>query len=281
MPNFPCARQFILQVSLPVCLPVCLLACLVLSGLTAACGQGREEPVGITVFAAASLTDAFQEIARGFERENPGVEVKLNFAGSQRLRTQLELGARADVFASADISQMRLAQDSGLIAGEQQFFTSAPLAVIASVESNVLALGDLAEPGVKLVLGHESVPVGQYSRLLLQRLSQPGAGIGEDFAIRALENVVSEETSVKSVEQKVVLGQADAGIVYRPGARTATSTGAVRELPLPQTVDGVLANFPIARLHNAPNPAWAGKFIDYVLSVDAQDALAGHGFESP
>ena len=269
LPKLLPARQFI------------LLACLILSGFTVACGDEVGEPKEITVFAAASLTDAFRKIAQGFEQENPGIQVKLNFAGSQRLRSQIELGARADVFASADDVQMGLARDSGLIAGDRHYFASAPLAVIVSERSSVFALDDLAEPGVKLVLGHESVPVGQYSRLLLQMLSRPGISIGEDFAIRALDNVVSEETSVKSVEQKVVLGQADAGIVYRPGALTAMSTGSVRELPLPQQVEGVLARFPIARVEDSPNPLWAGKFIDYVMARDAQDALAGYGFESP
>ena len=186
--------------------------------ITAGCGNGNGSDTVITVYAAASLTDAFGDIAREFESRNPGVAVKLNFAGSQRLRSQLELGASADIFASADEAQMALAEEGGLISGSSRPFASTSLAVIASMDSEINDVSEIAEPGVKLVLAHESVPAGRYSRRLLARLSEPDTALGANFAERTLANVVSEETSVKFVEQKVVLGQADAGIVYRPGA---------------------------------------------------------------
>ncbi len=233
------------------------------------------------MFAAASLTDAFGDIAREFEARNPGVAVKLNFAGSQRLRTQLEFGAAADVFASADEAQMALAQDGGLIAGGSRPFATAPMAVIVNADSGINETSGLAAPGVKLVLAHQSVPAGQYARQLLERLSQPDSGLGADFARRTLSNVVSEETSVKFVEQKVVLGQADAGIVYRPGAFTAAASGAARQLPLPPEADAVRARYPIAVVSESPNPQWAGRFIEFVLSPPARNILAGYGFDAP
>ena len=240
-----------------------------------------ESGTAITVFAAASLTDAFTDIARDFESRNPGVAVRLNFAGSQRLRLQLERGAKADVFASADEIQMTLARDAGLIEGESITLATADMAVIVTERSGIRVLAELANPGVKLVLAHESVPAGQYSRQLLAVLSAPDSELGRDFADRALANVVSEETGVKSVEQKVVLGQADAGIVYRPGALSALSAAQVLELPLPPSVREVKALYPIAVLKESGNQELSGMFIRYVLSDSAQETLAAYGFGPP
>ena len=246
-----------------------------------ACGDGSDGEKVITVYAAASLSDAFRDIATEFESKNTNVEVKLNFAGSQRLRSQLELGAVADVFASADQVQMTLAEDAGLLAGISRPFASATMAVIASADSNVYIIDEIASPGVKVILAHESVPAGQYSRQLLNRLTEPNAGLASNFAKQTLANVVSEETSVKFVEQKVVLGQADAGVVYRPGAITAEATGSARELPLPAGVAGVRAHYPIAVLSESEEREWASKFVDFVLSPPAQAILSGYGFDAP
>ena len=213
---------------------------LVFTGCT---GKSNAEGA-ITVFAAASLTDAFQEIADEFESNYPGVEVKLNFAGSQRLRSQLELGAASDLFASADEEQMLLAQDAGLIADDIEYFASTAMSIIVSEQSGIISLSELGQPGARVVLAHESVPAGAYSRQLLDRLSDGSAGLGEEYAERVMANVVSEEPSVKFVEQKVVLGEADAGIVYRPGLLSAQSSGAVRELPLPPEAGAVRALYP-------------------------------------
>lgn len=253
---------------------------------SASAGCGNGSPESITIYAAASLTDAFEIIADDFEAANPGIEIRLNFAGSQRLRSQLELGAEADVFASADEFQMALARESGLIAGDSRPLASAAMAVIVAEDSRIRRVNQIAAPGAKVVLAHESVPAGQYARQLLNGLSEADPDLGADFADRVLANVVSEETSVKVVEQKVALGQADAGIVYRPGALTATATGAARELPLPASLleeetGGVRASYPIAVLRDAPSPELAGRFVEFVLSRPAQEILSGHGFEAP
>ncbi len=261
--------------------PILPLLAAVIFWLAAGCGgSGGGAPV-ITVFAAASLTDAFEDIAREFEARNPGVAVKLNFAGSQRLRTQLEFGAAADVFASADETQMSLAEEAGLVAGTGLPFTVASMAVIASADSGIRDVSEIAEPGVKLVMAHKSVPAGRYARLLLARLSGADSGLGADFAGRTLANVASEETSVKFVEQKVVLGQADAGIVYGPGALTAAAGGAARQLPLPSGAESVQARYPIAVIRESGAPEWAGRFVEFTLSQPAQDILAGYGFDAP
>ena len=268
----------VLKSALPAVLA--LLISLALS-LQTGCVGGENEKATITVFAAASLTDAFREIASEFESGHPGAEVRLNFAGSQRLRSQLELGASADVFASADEHQMQLAQKAGLIAGNVNQFASASMAVIVTQESGIAALHGLGNRETKVVLAHESVPAGVYARRLLQLLSTKDTGLGEDYAARVLENVVSEETSVKVVEQKVILGEADAGIVYRAGALTALSSGLVRELPLPPGAAELRALYPIAALKDSASREVADEFIDFVLSREARDILSSYGFDAP
>ena len=260
--------------------PAFALLTALLAWLAVGCG-GANGGASITVFAASSLTDAFTDIAAEFEERYPGVEVKLNFAGSQRLRSQMELGADADVFAPADNLQLSLADKAGLLAGSGQPFAIAPMAVIAHSQSGIRQVGDLASEGVKLVLAHESVPAGQYARLLLHRLSVAGSGLGPDFGASVLENVVSDETSVKFVEQKVVLGQADAGVVYRPGALTAVATGSARELPLPPEAGGVIASYPIAVAKGSRYPEEAEMFVAFVLSPTARHILAEYGFDVP
>ncbi|HZA22920.1 MAG TPA: molybdate ABC transporter substrate-binding protein, partial [Dehalococcoidia bacterium] len=166
------------------------------------------------MFAAASLTEAFREIAAAFERDNPGVSVTFNFAGSQRLRTQLEQGAQADVFASADWEQMNAVVASGLVSGGPVSFASNQLVVLMSSAalqdpSNPLwgeggrqgssareepGLEDLAQPGVRLVLALPSVPVGSYSRAVIENIGADPR-FGSDYTHRVLANVVSEETN--------------------------------------------------------------------------------------
>ena len=258
-----------------------ILPALVIGLLIPVLGCSNGAAKTIVVFAAASLTDSFQEIASNFESENPGVEVKLNFAGSQRLRSQLELGADADIFASADQEQMALAKEAGLVGNNAPTFATSSMAAIASRNSGVETLADLANPGVKLVLAHESVPAGRYSRQLLQRLSTVDSGLGEGFAERVLSNLVSEETSVKFVEQKVVLGQADVGIIYRPGVLTATANDAARELSLPSVAEETRAHYPIAVLEISSERELARLFVDFVLSEPSQTILARYGFDPP
>lgn len=272
---------------MPIRIPICILrtAGLILVatilGLSQGCGDNGEEANVLTVFAAASLTDAFQDIADQFQSKHPGVEVKLNFAGSQRLRTQLELGARADVFASADERQMHLARQAGLLANDARYFASTPMSVIVFEDSGISTLADLAAPDTKVVLAHSSVPAGEYSRKLLVELSREGAGLGEDYAERVLANVVSGEPSVKSAEHKVVLGQADASIVYLPGALTAKATGSARQLDLPPQADAVRALYPIAALNTSVSPEWRERFIDFVISPGGRSILESYGFAVP
>src|SRR5215813_1049652 len=231
----------------------------------------------LTVFTAASLTEAFKEMGDNIEQANPGTKVTFNFAGSPTLRTQLAQGARADVFASADEPNMQGAQKEGTIASEPRFFVRNQLVAIvpAANPAQVLRLQDLAKSGVKLVLTNKEVPVGNYSRQVLTKMSQDAA-FGPEFATRVLANLVSEETNVKQVVAKVQLGEAHAGIVYSSDVTLAVC-GAVQVLAIPDPFN-VIAHYPIAVVRDAPNAAGARAFIDYVLSPAGQAILTKHGF---
>lgn len=231
----------------------------------------------LTVFAAASLTDAFTELGTALERANPGTRIVFNFAGSPTLRTQLEQGARADVFASADEPTMEAIYRQGLLAGSPRLFALNRLVVITPAQHPraLEGLQDLARPGLKLVLARSDVPAGNYARQALARMSQNPA-FGGAFAERVLANVVSEEPNVRQIVTKVQLGEADAGMVYA----TDVSAGVrevVRSILIPEEFN-VIARYPIAVVKNAPNETGARAFVDYVLSPAGQAILAKHAF---
>jgi len=253
-------------------------AALILLLGTAAASRAAAAPSASTlrVSAAASLADAFGEIARAFEAAHPGTVVRLDLAGSQQLALQLEQGAPADVFAPADPRWMEAVRERGLVSGEPRVFARNRLVVIVprANPGGIARLQDLGKPGVKVVMGAEAVPVGAYGRAVLRKLSR-AAGFDPDFARRVLANVVSEEESVKSVVGKVQLGEADAGLVYRSDVSPALAR-AVRVLEIPDSVN-VLASYPIAVLRESRSPARAGEFVALVLSAAGQRLLERHG----
>lgn len=230
--------------------------------------------IDLTVFAAASLADAFTEIGQAFDATHPVVNTVFNFGGSQNLRTQLEQGAQADVFASANQKEMGAAIASGLVvSGTEQVFLNNHLVVIlpAANPSEIQSLEDLARPGLKLVLAAEEVPVGNYTRQALEKLD---AAYDGDYKQAVLENVVSNEGNVKQVVAKVQLGEADAGIVYSSDAIAAPDLKTTVILP----DANVVAKYPIALLKATPSPALAQAFVDFVLSPEGQSILKKWGF---
>jgi molybdate transport system substrate-binding protein len=231
----------------------------------------------LTVFAAASLTDAFTEIGESFEAANPGVTVTFNFAGSQALRTQIEEGAPADVFASANAKEMDTLVDGKYVdSAAPQIILNNKLVVILPAENpaGIATLGDLATPGIKLVLAAEEVPVGNYAR---QSLELMNGRFGTDFQDSVLDNVVSNEDNVKQVVAKVQLGEADAGIVYKSDARAAAE---VKSIQIPDELN-IIAEYPIAPLSSLTNADLARAFVQFVLSDEGQVVLEKWGFSSP
>ena len=240
--------------------------------LLSACASTIPQPasVTLTVFAAASLTESFSEMAAAFEAAHPSVDVSLNFAGSNTLRAQIEQGASANVFASANNKEMDALVTDGLVSADapQPFLTNR-LVIITPTDNpaGVATIEDLAAPGLKLVPAAEEVPVGRYTRLMLDNA-------GADFKEQVLANVVSNESNVKQVVAKVQLGEADAGIVY------ASDAVAAPELPVIEIPSkwNVVAEYPIATLKNAPYPELADEFVAFVLSPQGQAILQKWGF---
>ena len=250
-------------------------------------GSGSNQPLTqtLTVFAAASLTNAFTEMEEGFERINPGVDLVLNLAGSQQLASQLRLGAPADVFASANPDQMQLVIDAGRIAADgYNIFARNQLIIIVPKDNPaaIVTLNDLSRPGIKLVLAAKEVPAGKYTIQLLDTASRKEF-YGDAFAQSVLDHTVSFEQNVRAVRTKVALGEADAGIVYvsdvYKGEGSTAKDLSLDTVDIPATLN-LIAHYPIAPLLNSPNQALAYTFIRYVLSEKGQQILTRHGFIS-
>lgn len=253
------------------------LALAVLAGLGSAAPVAAQDQPSLTVFAAASLTEPFSSLGKRFEAQHPGTTVRFSFAGSQQLVLQLGQGAKADVFASADERWMQTAKDSGLVEGASVLFARNGLVVIVpkANPADLKQLQDLARPGIKLVIAADAVPVGRYTKQMLDRLSARQE-FGKDYAAKVLANAVSFEENVKGVVAKVQLGEADAGVVYRSDAMGAPAAQ-VTTLEIPE--DGnVIASYPIAVLKGAPSPELAKAFVALVTSPEGQATLAGAGF---
>ena len=222
----------------------------------------------LVVFAASSLTEAFQELERGFEREHPEVDVRLTFAGSQVLRLQIEQGAAADVFASANEDHMRALVAAGRVA-EPRRFAMNELVVIVPRDNpaKIARFADLARAS-RLVIGADTVPVGVYTQRMLS-----GGGLDPAFVRAVRQKVVSKESNVRLVRAKVALGEADAAIVYRTDG---VASEEVRVVPLPEAVN-VRASYWIGPLTEARGES-AARFVAYTLSAEGQRVLARHGF---
>ncbi len=232
----------------------------------------------LTVFAAASLTDAFGEIGTAFEQSNPNVTLRFNFAGSQQLAQQITQGAPADVFASANTAQMEIGIRSGRISpATSHIFAKNRLIVITPRDNktNITALDGLAKPSLKIVLADKAVPVGQYSLDFLQKASAQ-AKFGANYGPNVLKNVVSYEQDVKAVLNKVALGEADAGIVYTTDA-IGPNAAKIQRIEIADDLN-TLANYPIAILNDSKAPATAQQFVDFVSSARAQSILRQYGF---
>lgn len=239
---------------------------------SAEAGTGGE----LLVFAAASLTDAFGELGQQFDAAN-GSTTTFNFAGSNQLAQQIVEGAPADVFASANNTQMNVVIEAGdIVTGTQRTFVRNRLVVIhpADNPAQLSTLQDLAKPGLKLVLAAKEVPVGQYALDFLAKASEL-PDYTATYSETVIANVVSYEENVRAVLSKVSLGEADAGIVYT--SDVAAAEDEVGQIEIPDELN-TIANYPIAPTATAADPELAQKFVDYVLSPDGQQILVEYGF---
>lgn len=237
--------------------------------------SGTGKTIKLTIFAAASLREAFNDIGNRFHADHPDVELVLNYAGSQQLAYQLSQGAPADVYASANPQQMAVAiREARVDASTSRPFAYNRLVVIYPVDNlaNIQVLQDLATPGLNIVLAAEEVPVGRYSQMFLDNMS---LAAGANFEARVLANVVSYEENVKAVLSKVILGEADAGIVYQSDVSSGFGDR-VGVLPIPEQFN-ILAEYLIAPLRDSHYPEQARAFVDFILSPTGQESLATYG----
>jgi molybdate transport system substrate-binding protein len=250
-------------------------AILALAALVPA-GPAEAAKSELTVFAAASLTDAFRTIGRDFEARFPDVTVRFNFAGSQALASQIHHGAPVDVFASADRQQMDVVKvDRPGLVSRTFAYNDLTIVVPRGTQSAIHSLRDLARPGLKLVVADPAVPAGHYTATMLQRAGQlPSVGPG--FRAKVTANVVSRETNVRQVAMKVALGEADAGIVYVSDTQGSLA-GKLRTVTIPSAAN-VRAAYPIAVMATGARQRLADAFVGHVLSPAGQNRLHAAGF---
>ena len=221
----------------------------------------------LLVSAAASLTEAFGELETVFEAENPGVDVLLNLGPSSGLREQILEGAPADVFASANTSNMDQVVEADAAAGEPEIFVSnlLQIAVPAGNPGGVGGLEDFANEELLVGLCAEDVPCGDFGRTALENAGVTPA-------------IDTNEPDVRALLTKIEAGELDAGITYVTDV--LSTNGAVEGIDIPEEFN-VVANYPIAVLTEAPNPEAAAAFVALVLSDEGQAILSSYGFSTP
>ena len=220
----------------------------------------------LTVLAATSLAGAFEDVEAAFEDAHPGVDVQITTDGSANLATAIIEGAPADVFASADEANLQKVADEDLLDGEGTTFVTNLLQIVVQ-EGNPLdiaGLADLVDAEVSLSLCQAEVPCGRYAQQAFEAAGLPVPPAGE-------------EDKVSGVLTKVMLGEADAGLVYVTDVLAAED---VEGVDLAED-EQVLARYPAAVLADAPNPDAAAAFLAFLTSAEAQEILEGYGFGIP
>ena len=233
-----------------------------------ASADATEAPEGdnttLMVFAAASMEPTFTELAPIFEADNPGVTVVLNFAGSQDLQEQIIEGAPADVFASANETQMTPVVEAGLNASDPIIYVTNELEIVTPPDNpaGIETFQDLGKEGLALVICAPEVPCGAATQKVVEM-----AGVEL--------HPVSEEQSVTDVLAKVQAGEADAGVVYKTDAISAGDT--VLGIPFSESVDAINKN-PVVALSSGNEPELGQKWVDFIVSPDVQKTLENAGF---
>ena len=251
------------------------LLCSVLTLLTVACGGVASQPSSstdqvtgsLTVLAAASLSDAFNRIGEQLRARHPGLDVRFSYAGSPTLVTQIQQGAPADVFASADQPNMQRIVDGRFNSGQPRVFARNKLQIVvqAGNPKQIQSVADLVRPGLRVDLCAPAVPCGSYATSVFGK-----AGVKV--------TPVSQEDNVRAVVTKVSLGEADAGVVYATDVKAGGDR--VQGVPIPDD-QNVVATYPIVQLKGAANPKAAQAFIALVTAPEGQKTLAGFGFLGP
>lgn len=256
-----------------------LSAALLAAGATA-CGGAASGSQGasttLTVLAAASLNRVFPTIAIRFSTAHPGVTIRFSFAGTDALMAQIEQGSPGDVFAGASAQYGDQLFRERLVERPRVFATNRLVLIVPPGNpAGIVSPKDLARPGIKLVVGAATVPVGTYTRKVLANLD---ALYGLSYSRAVLENIVSDEDNVEGVLTKVRLGEADAGFVYVTDAKAVGDS--IRPIELPAEAQAV-ATYPIAVIGSSAHGPTARQFQGFVLGPMGQRVLADAGFGPP
>lgn len=231
--------------------------------------------VELTVYGAASLKGALEQAKAAYEAANPGTTLTLSTDSSSALETQIEQGAPADVFLSADATNPKKLVDAGLADGAPVTFAGNELTVIVPADNpaGITAPADLAKAGVRVIAAGDEVPITKYATQLIDNLAKEG-GYPADFVDAYAANVASKEDNVKAVVAKIELGEGDAGIVYVTDAKASSNVVAIA-IPLsanvPATYDGVVVK-------GSRNAAAGKAFLDWFAGPEGQAILGGLGF---
>jgi molybdate transport system substrate-binding protein len=259
-------------------LPGIVLLLIALVTALAACGKDDDAHTGdVTVFAAASLADAFMEMGDAFEAANPDASARFNFAGSSALAAQIIEGAPAGVFVSANAAQIDKVAAEGLAGEVIELLENELVIVVPAGSDMVTGMAGLAADGLLLVLAAPDVPAGQYARESIA-LAGATAEYGVGFADAVLANVVSEEPDVRATLARLQLGEADAAIVYRTDALAAGDEVRIVEIPPAYTVR---AEYFITVLADASNPEAAAAFVAFATGPEGAAVLERYGFLPP
>jgi len=244
--------------------------------LLAACSLGASSASSdatVSVYAASSLTDVMAQAESTFEAAHEGIDVQVSLAGSQVLRLQIEQGAPARIFVSADRDHLQALARQGLVQPHGDL--AANRIVLIVPESSPLTSFRELPQARRLVVGASTVPIGRYTQVILERAE---AAWGPEFSQAVEQRIVSRESNVRLVRAKVALGEADAALVYRTDA---VGLDGVRVIELPEPV-AVRATYPIGRVlqPGAESPA-SQAFLDFLAGPEGRAILQQHGFEAP
>jgi molybdate transport system substrate-binding protein len=257
--------------SIYVCMALLLITFL---GSSLSVAAAKEQK--LQIFAASSLTEAFNEMERAFERANPGVDITSTFAATSVLRSQIEHGATPDIFASADLKHMQALTQKGIILGKYVPIAHNRIALIVPAvnPARIRSVADTAKPGVSLIGCSVEVPVGAYTIQVIDKLGASGK-FGADYSKRVKANFRSMEPNVKGIVAKILTGDADAGFCYESDVTTSIRKQ-VKVIPIPIRYN-VLASSYIGVVKGVSNPQLAKRFISAVLSPAGQAILKRHG----
>lgn len=239
---------------------------------------GSAAPAALTIYGAASLKGALEQLKAAYEGSHPGSTLTISTDSSAALETQIEQGAPADIFLSADVTNPKKLVDKGLADGDAVAFAGNLLTIVVPADNPgaLTTAADLATSGVKVIAAGDDVPITKYAKQVVGLLAKI-SGYPANFAAAYDANVVTKEDNVKAVIAKIELGEGDAGIVYVTDAKASTKVKTIAlpaEANVPAVYDGVVVKA-------SQNAAAAHAFVEWMTGPDAQQILTQLGFTPP